>query len=115
MKIILTISIAALFASSPALAATPPVDAEASIPFVDHGSISDWQPDGDQALYLRATGSQWYHAQLMGPCLDLDFSEAIGVESGGTNTLDRFSTLVVRGQRCGLKSLVKSGPPPKKK
>jgi len=108
-------SILALIAATLATSATavaPP--REASIPFLNHGTIDDWRPDGDKALYLRAAGSKWYHAELMGSCPDLDFSEAIGVELGGTNTLDKFSTLIVRGRRCALQSLVESAPPPKK-
>jgi hypothetical protein len=50
----------------------------------------------------------------MGYCPDLGFAQTIGFETRGPDTLDRYGTLIVRGQRCPLKSLVESGPPPKK-
>jgi hypothetical protein len=50
----------------------------------------------------------------MAPCQDLPFANAIGFETRGTSDFDRFSTIVVRGQRCPVPSVVKSGAPPKK-
>lgn len=97
--------------AGPAAAKGPP---EASIPFTNHGSIDNWQADGRDALYVQGLGRQWYHATLMAPCQELPFANAIGFETRGTNDFDRFSTIVVRGQRCPVKSVVRSGPPPRK-
>ncbi|MES2497328.1 MAG: DUF6491 family protein [Pseudomonadota bacterium] len=94
-----------------ALAAPP---AEARIAFANQGSIDNWQADGDEALYLQGQGRQWYRATLMAPCRDLAFANALGFDTRGTSDFDRFSNIIVRGQRCAVKSLVKSGPPPKK-
>ncbi|WP_298674842.1 DUF6491 family protein [uncultured Sphingomonas sp.] len=105
----------ALIASAPAFAAQPKDAKEASVPFVNHGTIDDFRADGDQGVYLRANGFNWYYARLMGPCTQLPFVEHIGVETRGIDTLDRFSTLIVGHQRCQLTSLVKSAPPPSKK
>ncbi|ARR52881.1 hypothetical protein HY78_05180 [Rhizorhabdus wittichii DC-6] len=98
-------------AMADAAAKGPP---EASIPFANHGSIDNWQADGRDALYVQGPGRQWYHARLMAPCQDLPFANAIGFETRGTSDFDRFSTIVVRGQRCPVQSVVKSGAPPKK-
>lgn len=87
---------------------------EVRIPFANHGSIDNWQADGRDALYLQGMGRQWYRATLMAPCQDLPFANAIGFETRGTSDFDRFSTIIVRGQRCAVKSVVKSAPPPKK-
>jgi hypothetical protein len=117
MKYILfSLAIAGAVMSGAAIA-MPPAAApeEATIHFADHGVIQDFQADGREALYLRGVGSQWYHATLMGPCNDLDFANAIGFDAGALGDFDRFSTLIVRGQRCAVKSVVKSGPPPGRK
>ncbi|MBV8238972.1 MAG: hypothetical protein JO221_09400 [Sphingomonas sp.] len=87
---------------------------EASVPFANR-NITDFRADGRDAVYLQVNGFDWYHAQLMGPCTDLPFAERIGVETRGTDTLDRYATLIVRGQRCQLSSLVKGAPPKKAK
>jgi len=83
---------------------------EASVPFANR-NITDFRADGDSAVYLQVNGFDWYHARLMGPCTELPFAERIGVETRGTDTLDRYATLIVRGQRCQLTSLVKGAPP----
>lgn len=40
---------------------------------------------------------------------------ALGVETRGISRLDKFGTLIVRGERCQLTSFVTSAPPPSKK
>ena len=88
---------------------------EATIPFVNHGGINDWRENGRDSLYIQDQHRQWYLARLMGPCTDLPFAEAIGFETRGADTLDRYSSIIVKGHRCALSSLVKSAPPPKGK
>jgi Family of unknown function (DUF6491) len=87
---------------------------DASIPFADHGGIRDWSPDGNQALYVQARDSRWYRAELMGYCPDLPHVLSIAFISEASGEFDRFSSIVVRGQRCMLKSLTESDPPPNK-
>ncbi len=104
-------------AATPALAqapASPAQPAEASIPFVNHGGIRDWRAQGDSTLYVQDQSGQWYRASLMGPAFDLPFAQAIGFEARGTDTFDRFASVVVHGQSYPVQSLVKvSGPPAK--
>ena len=85
---------------------------EATIPFVNMGSIRNWQADGRDGLYIQDQRRNWYRATLMGPCNDLNFAERIGFETRGTSSLDRFATVIVRGQRCAFSSLVTSAAPP---
>lgn len=116
MKYSLPFAIAGAVLSAPAFAAPPaPAQEEEAIHFADKGVIQDFEADGDRALYLRGVGSQWYHATLMGTCTDLPFANAIGFDAGALGDFDRYSTLLVRGQRCAVNSVVKSGPPPGKK
>jgi hypothetical protein len=92
--------------------AKQPAAAEASIPFLNHGGIRDWRAVGDSTLYVQDQQGQWYRASLMGPAFDLPFAEAIGFDGRGTDTFDRFASVVVRGQSYPVQSLVKvSGPP----
>ncbi|ARS27845.1 hypothetical protein KC8_11150 [Sphingomonas sp. KC8] len=92
----------------------PAVGEEASIPFVSAGSIRDFRVVDRDTLYVQDIQRNWYRAELMAPCTDLPFAETIGFDVRGTNRFDRFSSVLVRGQHCPLKSLVVSAPPPKK-
>lgn len=111
---------ASLAAALPAYAAATggagiaPSEPQASIPFVDQGSIRDWRAGGHDTLYVQDIQNRWYRASLMGPCIDLPFTETIGFDARGTNRFDRFSSIRVRGRNCALTSLVASAPPPKK-
>jgi hypothetical protein len=99
-------------AAVPAAAEFKPI--EMSIPFVSHGGIRDWRAIDRDTLYVQDIHRHWYRAELMGPCHDLPFTEAIGFDARGTDRFDKFSSVIVRGQRCAVQSFVASGPPPKK-
>ena len=99
--------------STPAIAA-PAMGKEASIPFVNSGSIRDFRVVDRDTLYVQDVHNTWYRAELMVNCTDLPFAETIGFDVRGTNRFDKFSSIRVRGQNCPLKSLVVSDPPPKK-
>jgi hypothetical protein len=86
--------------------------AETSIPFANMGGIRDWKAVDDETLYVQDVRRNWYIARLMAPCTDLMFASAIGFETKGVNQLDKFGTVIVRGQRCQIASFVASGPPP---
>lgn len=117
MRHLLIASLLAAAAAGPVFAQEPTLSTEtreASIPFVNHGGIRDWQENGDDSLYIQDQHRQWYIATLMGTCTGLRFATVIGIETRGTDTLDRFGTIMVRGDRCALTSLVKSDPPARK-
>lgn len=114
MKHLLMAAVLASAAFTAAQAQEPAKPAEASIPFVNHGGIRDWQHDGRDAIYVQDQHRQWYRATLIAPCTDLPFADTIGFETRGLDRLDQYSTLIVKGQRCQLQSLVKSTPPPKR-
>lgn len=88
--------------------------AEASIPFVNHGGVWNWQADGSRGVYVQDQHRRWYYAKLMGNCFDLPFANAVGFETRGIDTLDRFGTVIVRGQRCPITSFTHSDGPPAK-
>jgi len=88
---------------------------ETSIPFANRSGVRDWQAVGDDKLYIQDAQRKWYLATLATPAPDLSFATNIGFETKGVDRLDKFGVVVVGGTRYPLKSLVSSGPPPKKK
>ena len=101
----------AIGAAAPVLAADAPK--EARINFVDHGGIRDWRIVDRDTLLIRARGNQWYKAELFMPAYGLPFAPAIGFDTGFGSSFDRFSSIIVRGQRYPLRSLVKVDAPPR--
>jgi len=93
----------------------PKKTVEVSIPFVSHGGVKDWRAVDDHTLYIESQGSQWFKATTMGMCIGLDFADKIGFDGGGTDTFDKFSRLIVRGQPCPIETLVKVDGPPASK
>jgi hypothetical protein len=117
----LVLPLAALALAAPsAYAETAPASAEAQqdarIPFANNGGIRDWRSHDKDVLYVQDRQQTWYKATLMAPAFDLDSAQAIGFDTGPTDTFDRFSTVVVRGQRYAVQSLVRiEGKPPTRK
>jgi hypothetical protein len=114
IRSLLAVPLLMLGAGAIAQKAPPPPGTPASIPFVDHDGIYDFQADGDHAVYLQDRGRKWYHATVMGPCLGLAFATRIGVKTSGSSSLDRFGSLIVDREECKIDDLVTSDPPPKK-
>lgn len=114
MKLI-ALGLMVLIAAAPADAKTKS-GGNASIPFVNHGGIRDWRSTDDHTLYVQSQGGRWYVAKTLGPCLGLNTAIRVGFDAGPTDTFDNFSSIVVRGQRCPIKSLTRiDGPPPSSK
>lgn len=85
---------------------------EARIPFASN--VRDFRADGTDGIYIQDIHRNWYRGTFMSPCLDLPFANAIGFDDRGTGGLDKWGTIYVRGDRCTLRTFVKSGRPPKK-
>jgi len=85
---------------------------DASIAFVNHGGVRDWRAAGDDKVYIQDASGKWYLATLASSSPDLPFATAIGFETGSSDRLDRFGSIVISGTRYPLASLVESGPPP---
>ncbi|MBU1377116.1 MAG: hypothetical protein KKE02_13445 [Alphaproteobacteria bacterium] len=91
-----------------------PLPPQASIPFVNHDGIRDWQATDSRTLYVQDSSRKWYRATMFAPCIDLPFAQTIGFETRGIDTFDRFSSIRVRGERCQISSLERSDAPPAK-
>ncbi|HEX7115507.1 MAG TPA: DUF6491 family protein [Steroidobacter sp.] len=87
----------------------------ASIPFADLGGIENWRVMDDETLYIEGRSGQWYRAELMAPCPGLRFEEAVGFVVEPTGSFERFSSILVDGRECHLKSLTRSEEPDKRR
>ena len=87
---------------------------ESSIVFPGDSSIRNWQADRERGIWIQGRGDAWYYGTFAGLCRDLDFAQAIGFETRGAGRLDKFSAIIVRGERCQLSSFVTSAAPPSK-
>ncbi len=105
-------SLAGASAPAAAVQADAAPDQEVSIPLFRY-RLTNFTPVDDDTLYLRS-GGRWYRAELFGPCFDLPWAHGIRVDTRGSSTFDRFSTLIVGRERCRLRSLVSSEPPPRR-
>lgn len=122
MKQKLALSLAALLLPLSAAAANEPAPAtesralgvESGIVFPNDTTIRNWRADNEDGIWIQDRGGGWYYGTFATRCRDLDFAEAIGVDTRGVSRLDRFATILVRGERCPLVSFVSSAPPPTK-
>lgn len=109
---------AALLALPAAAAAAQRTDAaigqEARIAFPNNATIRTFRAAGRDTVYIQDRARRWYRASVVGPCFELPFAQAIGVDTRGARTLDRFSALIVEGERCPLVSFVRVAGPPER-
>ena len=98
-------------AASPATTAPTKAEPQARIPFAAHHGIYDWRVVNDHELLIQSEGGTWYEATLMGTCFDLPFAERIGFTTNPDGSFDRFSSILVRHQRCPVTSLVVTTAP----
>ncbi|WP_246156077.1 DUF6491 family protein [Sphingorhabdus profundilacus] len=89
----------------------PELGVESKIIFPHHDAIRNFEADGSDGVWLEDRQRRWYYAELMGGCHDLDFAQAIGFDTGGSPHFDKFSSIIVRGQKCPLISLQTSEKP----
>ena len=121
MKRTLALSLAAMLLPLSAAAADEPAKAtralgvESGITFPSDATIRNWQADGDDGIWIEGSRGEWFYGRFIGPCRDLNFAQGIGVDTRGVSRLDRFATILVRGERCQLGSFVTSAAPPSKK
>jgi len=107
----------ALAQPAPAQADPPPADTaereEARIPFANRGGIRDWKAVDRDTVYFQDRQRRWYRAELFSPATGVEFVQFIGIETGPSDTFDRFSSLFIDGQKYAISSLVMiEGEPP---
>ncbi|HEU0099014.1 MAG TPA: DUF6491 family protein [Allosphingosinicella sp.] len=115
-KMILTFAVASVLAAPLSAAPAPETAAavtreEVRIPFVNFGAIRSFHANDDEVVYLQDRRDRWYRAEVIGGCRGLPWAHRLGVDTRGSSSFDRFSTLIVDGERCQLTSLTRSGEP----
>ena len=108
--------LAAALAALPVDASAAPatIGQEARIAFANNLNIRDFRADGRNAVYIQDRSRNWYRATFTTPCRELPFARSIGVDTRRDRSLDRYSTLIVSGNRCQLNSFVRVAAPRKK-
>jgi Family of unknown function (DUF6491) len=104
------------FATSATLAKSterkwPELGVNASIVFPNYGAIRNFEADGDRGIWIEDQQRRWYYGEFMGPCIGLNFANAIGFDTGGLSRFDRFSKIIVRDDVCTLISFVTAEKP----
>jgi hypothetical protein len=112
--------LAALLAAPAAAPAEPPARApergeEVRIPAARFGGIRNFHAVDDDVVYIQDRKRNWYRAELAGHCWNLRSAMAIGIDTRGSGSFDRFSAIVVGHDRCPLVSLVASDKPPRRR
>lgn len=85
--------------------------AETGIPFANRGGILDWQVEDDATLLIQDRQGQWYRARLLSPAYYLPYSHDLGFATGPSGILEKFDSVVVRGQKYPIVSLVRTEAP----
>jgi hypothetical protein len=81
--------------------------------FADLGGIRDWRADTDKALLVEGENRNWYRATFYTPCVGLRFAQAVAFVTEPSGSLDRFSSILVQGERCWFKTFARTDPPSK--
>ena len=80
--------------------------------FADLGGIRNWQADGSDALFIESVHGDWYRATFWAPCVDLPFAIAIAFVTEPNGNLERFSSILVDGERCSFRTFEHATEPP---
>jgi len=116
-RIVISIILAAVTVANPVSAKPfpphiwPDLGVEAQILFPNQGAIRNFETDGNDGLWLEDRQRRWYYAEIAGGCQELNFAQAIGFDTLGSPRFDRFSAIIVDGERCLVSSLVTSDKP----
>ena len=94
------------------LAGTVTAADRVAIPFADLGNIRDWHADNNEELFVQTMNKDWYRITLWAPCNELPFAIGIAFVTDSLGSLDKYSSILVGGERCYFRTFEKSDPPP---
>src|SRR6478609_5939280 len=85
----------------------------AEIPFANNGGVWDWTTgEDDRTIYFQDRHRQWFKATLFMQAFDLPYTTTIRIDSGATNTLDKWGAIYVNNLRYPFQSFEKVDGPP---
>lgn len=82
-----------------------------AIHFADIGNIRDWHADNADSLYVQSMDRQWYRITFWSPCHQLPFAIGISFVTDEIGDLDKYSSILVNGERCWFRTFEKSEAP----
>lgn len=83
----------------------------ATVWFAKVGDLLSWQPVGHDAVLLETSRGGWLRADFTAPCRDLPFTFSISLVSEPNGHLDRYSSILVDGQRCWFRDVRQDSAP----
>jgi hypothetical protein len=88
------------------------VEADAAIPFANTVRGFRAGKDAEKSLLIEGGNGNWYRATLRDYCArDVRWEQAIALDTGPLNRFDKFSTVLVNGQRCYVERVDKIADP----
>jgi hypothetical protein len=117
MKKAILLALSCVFLTFPSQAAKqarhvwPELGVETEIVFPNYGAIRNFEANGNDGVWLEDRQRRWYYATIIGGCQDLNFAQGIGFDTRGSPRFDKFSSIIVRGDKCPVTSLVTSEKP----
>jgi hypothetical protein len=109
--VLAAVSCGSLLGAGAVFAAETPM----SIPFADLGNIRDWTANSSDALYVQSQNRKWYKITFWSPCHALPFAVAIAFVTGPLGSLDKYSSILVDGERCWFRTFEQTEPPASEK
>lgn len=80
-----------------------------AISFANFGSIKDWKAESSRSMLITTTSGDKYRATFMNRCHSLPHSETVGFVTSPSGSLDKFGAVLVRDQKCNIRSLERIG------
>lgn len=82
-----------------------PMKKSVAISFIDLGVVTDWQPEGQEAILIETIHKRWYRAEFVSPCVSLPWQQSVGFVTSPKGQLNRFSSIVTDTERCHFRNL----------
>ncbi|GEM_PF-3410854 len=76
----------------------------ASIYFANQGGIKNWNAIDDETIQIQARNNQWFQAEIFSYCDGLNFANTIGFVTEHNGELNKYSSIMLRGQECHFRS-----------
>jgi hypothetical protein len=82
-----------------------------AIHFADLGNIRNWYSNSTEELYVENLRGNWYRITFWSPCQELPFAIGIAFVTDGLGDLDKYSSILVGGERCYFRTFEESAAP----
>ncbi len=80
-----------------------------AISFANFGSIKDWKVESSRSMIITTASGDTYRATFASHCHGLRFSDTVGFVTSPGGSFDKFGAVLVRDQKCNIRSLERIG------